>query len=183
MNAPEVERAQRAQRGNPSTPANEPQDRADAPAAAAGSAAGLRRSSVLAWMRLARVFQKVDRASAEHLRRHNLTVAQFDVLAQVGAAEGITQQELAHALLVTKGNVCQLLDRMEERRLIERRPARTGRGNHLHLTEVGRRLNRAVVPAQEDLIATQFAALQPAEQDQLLALLRTLDRSLEPRRK
>jgi DNA-binding MarR family transcriptional regulator len=130
-------------------------------------------------MRLARVYHKIDRATADHLRAHDLSVAQFDVLAQVGAREGITQKELAAALLVTKGNVCQLLDRMEARGLVERRPARTSRGNHLFLTEEGRRLNRTTVPSQEDLVTDRFAALSPAEHQQLLALLRKLDQSLD----
>jgi DNA-binding MarR family transcriptional regulator len=140
---------------------------------------GVRRSGVLAWMRLARIYHKVDRATAEHLRAFDLSVAQFDVLAQVGANEGLSQNALAEALLVTKGNVCQLLDRMEARGLIERRPARTGRGNQLYLTEEGSRLNRRAVPAQEDLVARIFSNLSPDEQDQLLGLLRKLDRSLD----
>jgi len=139
---------------------------------------GARRPAVLGWMRLARVYHKLDRATADHLRPHELSVAQFDVLAQVGAREGLTQKELAAALLVTKGNVCQLLDKMEARGLVERRSARAGRGNHLFLTAEGRRLYAAAVPAQEDLIADRFAVLSPQEQQQLLALLRKLDQSL-----
>lgn len=138
-----------------------------------------RRHAVLAWMRLARVYHKIDRASAVRLRPFDLSVAQFDVIAQVGAHEGITQNDLAAALLVTKGNVCQLLDKLEARGLVERRPARTGRGNHLLLTDAGRALNRTAVPSQEDLIAHRFAALSPAEHQQLLTLLRKLDRSLD----
>src|SRR5437764_3859966 len=80
----------------------------------------LREPAVMAWLRLARVFQKVDRASADHLRCWGLSVAQFDVLAHVGATEGQTQQELADSLLVTKGNVCQLVGRMEADGLIRR---------------------------------------------------------------
>jgi DNA-binding MarR family transcriptional regulator len=137
-----------------------------------------RQTPVIAWMRLARVYHKVDRATAAHLRSYDLSVAQFDALAQIGAAEGITQKELAAALLVTKGNVCQILDRMEGRGLVERRPARTGRGNHLYLTEEGRRLNQIAVPAQENLVANQFNVLSPAERQQLLTLLRKLDQSL-----
>lgn len=68
---------------------------------------------VLAWLRLARVYTAIDRRTAQFLRRFDLTTAQFDVIAQVGAHEGLTQQELAEALLVTKGNVTQLLDRLE----------------------------------------------------------------------
>jgi DNA-binding MarR family transcriptional regulator len=136
----------------------------------------LRAPAGLAWMRLARVFQKVERASAEHLRAWGLSVAQFDVIAQVGSAEGITQQELADRLLVTKGNICQLLDRLERGGLISRR--QEGRVNHLFLTDAGQRLYQEVVPAQETFIVEQFAALAPEEQSQLLALLRKLDHAL-----
>jgi DNA-binding MarR family transcriptional regulator len=132
--------------------------------------------SVLAWLRLARIFQKVNRTAATYLRSCGLSVAQFDVLAQVGVANGITQQELADALLVSKGNVCQLLDRMEQGGLIERR--QEGRINHLFLTPRGRRPAAEVVPAREALIAQQFAALPLAEQTRLLALLRQLDHAL-----
>src|SRR3712207_3608188 len=104
----------------------------------------LRSPGVLAWMRLARVFQRVERDWGEHLRGWDLNVAQFDVLAHVGASEGMTQQELADSLLVTKGNVCQLLDRMEGRGWISRR--QEGRANRLFLTGKGRRLFDEVVP-------------------------------------
>jgi DNA-binding MarR family transcriptional regulator len=106
-----------------------------------------------------------------------LSVAQFDVIAQIGANQGLTQQELAQALLVTKGNVCQLLDRLEQRGLIERRPAGTGRSNRLYLTKEGQRLYDVAVPAQEQMIATRFAALTDDEQQTLLHLLRKLDRA------
>jgi DNA-binding MarR family transcriptional regulator len=134
-------------------------------------------AAVLAWIRLARVFQKIDRASAEHLRAWGLSIAQFDVIAQVGSAAGITQQELADKLLVTKGNICQLLDRLEQHGLIRRR--QQGRVNHLFLTDAGRQLYQQTVPAQEAFIAGQFAALAPEEQTQLLAILRKLDHALE----
>src|SRR5215204_877074 len=72
-----------------------------------------RQPAVLAWCRLARVYGKAQQHAARHLRPFGLTVAQFDVLAQVGAAEGLSQQDLAERLLVTKGNVCGLIDRLE----------------------------------------------------------------------
>src|SRR3712207_6546191 len=136
----------------------------------------LRSPGVLAWMRLARVFQRVERDWGEHLRGWDLNVAQFDVLARVGVSEGMTQQELADSLLVTKGNVCQLLDRMEGRGWISRR--QEGRANRLFLTDEGRRLFDAVVPDHEALIAERFSALSPEEQDRLHELLRTLDKAL-----
>jgi DNA-binding MarR family transcriptional regulator len=136
----------------------------------------LRGPGLLAWLRLMRVFQKVDRVSGEQLRAWDLNVAQFDVLAHVGVGEGIVQQELADSLLVTKGNVCQLLDRMEGRGLILRR--REGRTNRLFLTEEGRRLFEEVVPAHEALIAERFSVLSRAEQEQLHELLGKLDKAI-----
>lgn len=143
-------------------------------------ASSLRHDPALAaWLRLARVYHKIDRATAAHLRVADLSVAQFDVLAQVGVREGTSQQELADALLVTKGNITQLLDRLEERGLLERRPNPHGRGNQLFLTDTGRALRQQVVPAQESLIEDRLAALDRNERETLLDLLGKLDRSLE----
>ena len=103
-------------------------------------------------------------------------MAQFDVLAQVGASEGLTQQALADSLLVTKGNVAQVLSKMERRGLILRR--QQGRSNRLFLTVGGRRLFDEVVPAQEEFVAQGFSVLSPGEQRTLLELLRKLDRGL-----
>lgn len=137
---------------------------------------GVRQASVLAWIRLARVFQKISTISAKQFRAFDLSQAQFDVLAQIGAAEGLTQQELACKLLVTKGNISQLLARMEQRGLIER--VQDGRCNGLHLTAAGRELARTVVPQHEALISGLLAPLNEAEQRELLRLLRKLDRGL-----
>ncbi len=134
--------------------------------------------ALLGWMRLMRVYHKVERRSAERLKGWGLSVAQFDVLAHVGAAEGITQQELADSLVVSKGNVCQLLDKMEGRGWISR--VQEGRANRLFLTDEGRRVLEDVVPVHEAGIAERFSVLSEADQARLHELLRNFDRALEP---
>ncbi len=138
----------------------------------------LRRPGVLAWIRLARVFQKISTRSERFFRLHGLNTAYFDILAKVGAAEGITQQELAAALLVTKGNISQLLTKLEEAGLVRRR--QEGRSNCLSLTERGQTLFQALVPQEECLIADLLAPLSNDEQHELLRLLRKLDHALKP---
>jgi DNA-binding MarR family transcriptional regulator len=140
-------------------------------------ARNIRRPGLLAWLRLVRVFQKVDRTASDSLRCRQLSPAQLDVLAKVGSSEGISQQELADALLVTKGNVCQLLDKMEGSGLLERRP--DGRVNRLFLTEQGRHIHDQVVPRHDELLIEQFKALSDDDQRELLRLLRQLDHRLE----
>lgn len=132
--------------------------------------------AVSAWVRLMRIYHKVHQATVEPIRRLGLTSGQFEVLVQVGSAEGSTQQEVADALLVTKSNVCQLLDRMEEAGIVERR--QHGRAKHLFLTRTGRQMFDEIVPEHERQIAELFSVLAPDEQRQLLQLLRTIDRAL-----
>jgi DNA-binding MarR family transcriptional regulator len=139
--------------------------------------ARLKDPAVIVFLRMARIVQKAGQAHAEYLQGRRLSLAQFDVLAHVGADEGITQQELADSLLVTKGNVCQLLDRMEQAGLLVRSPE--GRANRLFLTETGKDLFSDVVPAVEELIRGQFSALSSQERAHLLALLHRLDHAID----
>ena len=140
--------------------------------------AGVRDGRLMLWLRLARVYARVQQATAMHLRDYDLTIAQFDVLAQVGAHEGLTQQELAAALLVTQGNVTQLLDRMQERGLLERRRTPGARGKRVYLTEAGWGLNRRAVPAQEALIRDLFD-LDDDDAVVMYRLLRRIERGFD----
>ncbi len=135
-----------------------------------------RSQAVVAWLRLMRVQQKMERAAMEDLRRWDLSVPQFDVLAHVGAVDGITQQELAEARLTTKGNLSQILDNMESCGLIERE--RDGRSKRVRLSARGRALLAEALPLHEAAIAARFCALQANEQAHLRKLLRRLDKSL-----
>lgn len=137
--------------------------------------ARLRRLGVALWTRLARVYGRNIHLTSARLREWDLSVAQFDALAQIGAHEGITQQELARRLLVTQGNVTQLLDKLELRGLIRRCP--DGRLKRLVLSDAGWRLRDSVLPGQEQFQAEQFAALTNADQRTLLRLLSKLERA------
>src|SRR5262249_2285739 len=86
------------------------------------------------------------------------------------------QRDLADALLVTKGNVTQILDRMEACGLLRRH--QVGRAKCVFLTEEGRALWQRVVPEHERVVAAQLDALSPAEQRELARLLGVVARSL-----
>lgn len=135
---------------------------------------------MLAWLHLMRIHDKMNRASMERLAEYDLTPAQFDVLAQLSVNSGISQQALSEHLLVTKGNVCGLIDRLEGRGLVERRgDPQDRRLNLLYLTHKGAALAHEVIPAHERFMQAQMEGLDEQEQRHLNALLRRLDRSLE----
>ncbi|MBP3040769.1 MarR family transcriptional regulator [Bacillaceae bacterium Marseille-Q3522] len=128
------------------------------------------RLGLLLWFRLSRVYNRSIRESNQHLKKWNLSAAQFDVLVQVGSHQRLSQQELAEKLFVTKGNITQLLGKMEKLGYIKRE--QEWKTKYLSLTEKGKALFQEVVPRQEQFQAAQFSALTIAEKKQLLFLLR-----------
>lgn len=134
------------------------------------------RAGVVLWLRLARVYGRLSRAANNHIKTLGLTPAQFDVIAQAGATPGLTQGELAKRLLVTEGNITQLLDRMEDVGLAQRR--REGRTNRVTLTAAGEDIYQRHVAEHEELMASQLSLLTAEEREQLAALLRKLERGM-----
>jgi MarR family 2-MHQ and catechol resistance regulon transcriptional repressor len=140
----------------------------------------MKRPGLLAWLHLVRTYNKIHHHAMDQLKCSNMSPARFDVLAQVSVAPGISQQELSDRLLVTKGNICTLLDKMSAQGLVERRPDPEDRRSYrLYLTEEGQHLAETLIPSHEDFIQEHMSALSDQEQRTLLALLRDLDRSLE----
>lgn len=128
------------------------------------------------WVQLARVYQRLSGRVEQSLARHGLTAPQFDVLATLAAGEGITQRELAERLLVTKGNVVGLLNRLEALGWVERRadPA-DKRANRLYLTRAGRGVCGRVMPEQVELVRAMLGPLSDADARTLRRLLEDLD--------
>jgi DNA-binding MarR family transcriptional regulator len=128
--------------------------------------------AVVAWVGVGRLAARTERLLGAALRRHGLNRGQLAILLTIGAAEGLTQQELADRLGLTKANVSQLLDRLQASGLVRRVPA--ARAYALHLTDASRELLGAVVPEQERLIIAQFADLSRGEQRQFCDLIERL---------
>ncbi|WP_459501758.1 MarR family winged helix-turn-helix transcriptional regulator [Bacillus sp. C1] len=130
------------------------------------------RLGLLLWFRLSRFYNRSIRETNQHLKKWGLSAAQFDVLAQIGGQDRLTQQELGTKLFVTKGNITQLLNKMEQLGFVRRE--QEGTTKYLSLTEKGKALYEEVVPPQETFQAEQFEKLERNEQKQLLELLRKL---------
>jgi DNA-binding MarR family transcriptional regulator len=128
--------------------------------------------SIVAWFRLSRFYTQSIRKSNQHLKQWNMTVAQFDVLVQVGSNKRLCQQDLADKLLVTKGNMTQLLSKMEQLGWIQRE--REWKTKYITLTEAGRSLLDEVMPVQEQFQTDQFGKLTMDEKKQFVALLKKI---------
>src|SRR5947207_14354127 len=91
---------------------------------------GMKRPGLLAWLHLVRTYNKMHHHSMDQLKCSHMTPARFDVLAQLIVAPGISQQELSDRLLVTKGNITTLLDKMTAQGLVESGPAPQARPSY-----------------------------------------------------
>jgi DNA-binding MarR family transcriptional regulator len=115
------------------------------------------------WFRFMRLHQRMLMQMTGRIRTLGLSIPQFDLLSTLTEQEGLSQQELAERLYVTKGNVSGLLDRMVEAGLVERR-ALPGdrRSNALHLTAKGRDLAEKGIAVQRAYVARTLGSL-PAD--------------------
>lgn len=115
------------------------------------------------WFRFIRLNRRVTAAMAGELRGLGLSIPQFDALSTLTEREGMTQQDLAARLYVTKGNVSGLIDRLVEAGLVERRPIPGDRRSHaLYLTAAGADLATRGIVAQKAYVARTLGQL-PAQ--------------------
>jgi len=136
-----------------------------------------------AWIKVGVVYQKTSRHLAALLRPLELTVAQFDALANLYNEDGVTQQELARRLLVTKGNMTGLVGRLVEHGwVLKRVDPDDGRAVRLALTAAGRRLTKKALMIQRGLIEDMMLALHPDEVERLRAQLTRVERRVDEMR-
>lgn len=116
-----------------------------------------------------------------HIRSLGLTLSQFDVIATLGDTQGMTCKQLSEETLVTKGTLTGVLDRLEEKGLIERVFSEEDRRvTMVRLTRQGEKKFKEVFPAHIYYIKPFFErALSPAEMKTLRGLLLRLKESFE----
>jgi MarR family transcriptional regulator, organic hydroperoxide resistance regulator len=132
-----------------------------------------------AWVRLAHAYHRILRRLEEALDDHEISLAQFEVLAHLHYDSGIVQNDLARRLLVTKGNVCGMIDRLTAGKLVRRQISpEDRRANRLFLTPRGRHLIAKTLPVHLAIIKESMGTLAPSDLERLRSLLGRLDPSV-----
>ena len=111
--------------------------------------------SILIWFKISKIHNENITLSNRILKEYGLTLAQFDVIAQLGVDREHTQSELTEKLLVTKANISQLLATMEEKGLVLRR--QEWKTKFVSLTEEGIKIHDQVVPLMEHFQTKTFS--------------------------
>lgn len=138
------------------------------------------RYSTSLWVRFLRFNLLSHKKLEDELEKLDLTSPQFYVLATIGYAGGLPFGEIGAKMMVTVSNLTGIVDRLEEKKLVSRqRDDQDRRVVHVVLTDRGTKLYKNSIPLFEKSISLVYTALDKAQQKELSALLRKLNRSLQ----
>jgi DNA-binding MarR family transcriptional regulator len=122
--------------------------------------------------------QGFERLSGGYVRRSGLTHAQFDIIATLGNTSGMSYKELGDKTLITKGTLTGVIERLEQKGLVERqRNDCDKRSFFVRLTPEGERTFCTVFPeviAQGGKVFADFSDDDFARLEKTLSELKTV---------
>ena len=129
------------------------------------------------WAALARAYGAVGAQAADDMARHELTLAEFGVLEALFHGGALAIGDLQRRVFVSSGGITYLVDRLQRRGFVERRPlANDRRARIAALTPEGEALVRRILPEHAARIKAALSGLGKKEKREALRLLRVIDR-------
>lgn len=120
-----------------------------------------------------RMFQQYQQTFADT----GIKPTQFGVLELIAENPGLSQSAIAQALSIQRTNMVGLLDALQKRELIERRPSPQDRRTHaLYLTDAGRELRNAMLA---DFVRIDESLLAIVGDENIAAMQEGLTRIIE----
>lgn len=139
-----------------------------------------RREALALWVALARAHESVGASLRVHTAAHGLTPAEFGVLEALHHLGPMRLCDLQKKILVSSGGVTFVVDKLEQRGLVERTPDPTDRRARLvSLTRSGSRLIAEIFPEHADLVVRATSGLEGADRKSAIRLLRRLIKERE----
>ena len=135
----------------------------------------LSRLQATSWIAVVETYQECNRRYAEMLREFDLTVPQFDVLNAIyNLGADALPKRIADRMLVTRGNVSGVLNRLQERELIVTRHKLSDKRSFVcELTPAGLRLFESAKTGAALFIDEQ---LSPFNEDEMRSIEEVMHR-------
>ncbi|HEX6927457.1 MAG TPA: MarR family transcriptional regulator [Longimicrobiaceae bacterium] len=134
------------------------------------------------WVVLARATSSVEAHLHANVAAEGLTLTEFGILEVLYHKGPLLLGEVQKRILVSSGGVTYLVDRLEEKGLVERRACpEDRRARYAALTPAGEALIARIFPAHAELIEELMSPLTAEEQRQAVDLLRRLGRAAAER--
>jgi DNA-binding MarR family transcriptional regulator len=114
------------------------------------------------------------------VRTLGLTRPQWLALVRLSRRPGASQSELADMMEIEKAPAGRIVDRMEEKGWVERRPDPADRRvNRIYLTDRGQRVFAAILPISIDTVHDALSNLSQSDRTRLVALLSNVKSTLQ----
>jgi len=111
-----------------------------------------------------------------HLQPHEITTEQFSLLRRLNEQDGISQKELAKRVGKDQTNITRILDQLERKGLVIRKPNQEDRRSFLaYVTDEGRALDEILVPIEQEVIRKVLADLSEENVRHLKTLLTRIE--------
>lgn len=136
-----------------------------------------KRLEATSWLAVVRAYQACSRRYAQMLSHFDLTAAQFDALSAIHRlSPDATPKGIAREMLVTRGNVTGLIQRLCDRSLVSTsRHDRDGRSFRCEMTPRGSAVFAEAGAAAARFVAGQLAPFDDGELRSTLALMTRME--------
>ena len=121
----------------------------------------------------------VQKKLMEQLKDTGLTLGQPKVLDYLKDHDGVSQKEIAAGCLIEAGSLTSILNRMEEKDLIERKMLNGNRRTfHIFMTESGKKNQKLVEETFEKIEETALNNISEEEQKVFMEIFHRIYRNL-----
>lgn len=132
------------------------------------------------WVVLSRAQAAVSAHAEADVARHGLSLAEFGALEALYHKGPLLVGELQRKVLKSSGGMTYVLDRLQDKGYVQRRPCETDRrAIYAELTEEGEALLDRIFPTHAASIGAAVNELTPAQQREATALLKQLGHGAE----
>ena len=135
------------------------------------------------WVVMTRAWRAVAERGRRQVEAHGLRPMEFGVLEALYHKGPLTQGQLGERILLTSGSITAVVDKLEQRGLVARRPcAEDRRIVYAELTPAGVDLIAMVFPEHARVLRDAMAGLTTEEKQVATVLLRRLGRHAAEKR-
>jgi DNA-binding MarR family transcriptional regulator len=136
-------------------------------------------STVRVWLRMLSCTMTIEKEVQRRFAERNMTLPRFDVLAALHRHGEMKMGELSQSLLVSNGNVTQLVQKLVAEGLVAlRKPPGDRRSSIVALTQEGRQVFTRLARLHQDWIDDMLGGLNFTQRERLYVALGILKMSI-----
>ena len=133
------------------------------------------RQAMKLYVVLTRTYKALLDRDQRNIRSYGLNITEFGVLELLYSKGSHPIQQIGDKILITSGTMTYVVDKLEKKGLIVRRPCdKDRRIVHAELTEAGRDKMSGILPRHYQALAESLNGLNQMEQEQAIALLKKI---------